>query len=459
MHNANFECGRVKVEVPLEDEEEIKKLNLPSFGNYYEWHGKISCTNNNLLNKELPRLKGVHLSRNSLKNEPNNRFLTVRSTGSKKSYKKEVEELKMSIDKWVKSGEINILKEEYEYCVSDSRWGVDYGWLEPFQEGEEHFGEELYSPEFLKIKDKPYNMLEMVFDSFVKRMDYVNKPLLNNYSQFVIKGSLLTRQYIKDRTKRRVADLDILYVGPEKDPETVNVLFTHWLKSVVSVDLKDDIKIQLDQYHYWQRIDYAMDDDFPTTSSSLKANWHHHYISFDIDISWNLPSNFNMVPMDYITENDEVIELKESIPIPVQIAWKLHQTVIRPRMKDVYDIILLLENNTLSKQDLYLLYNVYKDECDHGAVNETDILVFADDKIFRMNDESTAKDFETRVKENEVINKFGFDCDFKSLIKHSSIPLPYKNEKEILSEFSRLLRDSGFVDILKLDVLGPTKSD
>lgn len=443
MSKAKFKCERVKIEVPLEDEEKSKLLYSYSSNSYYEWHGKILCSDSDLLNLKLPRIRGVHLSKNSLKNEPNTRFLTVRSSAEKKIFLEEVSELKNKLDKWIESGEITLRKEEYEYCVFDSKDVIDYEWLHPFREGAKYFGNEVYSPEFLKIKDRPDNLKVLLYEAFLIRTTFVDK-------EFVLKGSLLTRQEIEDKTDRAPGDLDFLYLGKEKDPDKVGVIFTEWLEEVMYIGVDDFCGFQMDGDHFWWGIDYAMDDDFPTTGTSITGHFHHHHEDINIDITWNLPSNFEPISKMYTTESGDKFLLKKSIPVPVQIAWKLHQTIIRPRSKDLIDIVLLLRANKLNKQEIELLVNVFKEECNHGDIDSNRILLFTSGRISEVLTGLKSGAYgNSELRNSYMIDSIGFslfDLDLKNINQGFLERASYKHIAALIKDFNFELITQGIVE-------------
>jgi hypothetical protein len=62
---------------------------------------------------------------NSLKNESNNRFITLREFGTKLEFENRVNEL----TKDLKKGNWTIFKQEAEYCIYDNNSFLDTGWL------------------------------------------------------------------------------------------------------------------------------------------------------------------------------------------------------------------------------------------------------------------------------------------------------------------------------------------
>ncbi|MBX7170563.1 MAG: hypothetical protein K1X72_06365 [Pyrinomonadaceae bacterium] len=118
FRDSEFPIQRIKVET-----EEIYSDNFEKLPeNYFEWHGKINIKNfPNLF--EICQKHKVHLSKNSLKDEPNLRFITLRESCSKEVYQKRLAKLLDDLDLE------KIIKQESEFCVYDNNLILDKGWL------------------------------------------------------------------------------------------------------------------------------------------------------------------------------------------------------------------------------------------------------------------------------------------------------------------------------------------
>jgi len=123
MGNQNFIAKRLKIEVPSEMSELFKDYNL-DFKKYFEWHCKINYKQKDkLLN--LCKKHKTHLSLNSLRNEPDIRFITLREFG----YKSKFEERITNLINDLKLGKWTLLKQQSEYCIYDNNIFLDDGWL------------------------------------------------------------------------------------------------------------------------------------------------------------------------------------------------------------------------------------------------------------------------------------------------------------------------------------------
>lgn len=213
-------------------------------------------------------------------------------------------------------------------------------------------------------KDLSYETRELVvLEAFLRRAALVNQP-------FVLKGSLLTRQYLSDRTLREVDDVDFLYAGKITDAEQAREIFTAWLIQVTELDLDDGVMFRsFRENAFWRYIDYAMADDFPTVNTDIAYCFKNEggeaseYDEFYLDVSFNLELNIQPIPLKYVPLFGESFLVPYTVPLSVQVAWKLHQTIVRPRFKDLYDLRHLLSNSLYDRQALKETLQTLVDEC------------------------------------------------------------------------------------------------
>ncbi len=121
-------------------------------------------------------------------------------------------------------------------------------------------------------------------------------------------------------------------------------------------------------------IDYAMADDFPTVNTDLRALVKEQWVDLQVDVSFNLPIEPGPVPILYRTFTDDTIYPPYTCPISLQIAWKLHQTLVRPRYKDIFDLIILLQNPEFDGNSRYYCLQSLVNECVVDKVNIKDLL-------------------------------------------------------------------------------------
>ncbi|WP_426251595.1 nucleotidyl transferase AbiEii/AbiGii toxin family protein [Paenibacillus pabuli] len=208
----------------------------------------------------------------------------------------------------------------------------------------------------------------VVLEALLKRASLVNSP-------FVLKGSLLTRQYLENPNIRYVDDIDFLYVGRIETEDQANEIFTDWMIRVTETDLNDGIVFRsFSENAFWRRIDYAMADDFPTVNTELafyidseprsENEYQDEYEDeLHLDISFNLELDEKSIQLSYQPMVGEAFVVPHTVPLSIQIAWKVHQTIVRPRFKDLYDLQHLLSNPSYDQQALQETLQTLVNEC------------------------------------------------------------------------------------------------
>ena len=112
---------RVKVELPFQH----SSLDIPAI-DYYEWHALIEYRDILAL-KELCEVHQIHFSHNALTQHAGYRFLTLRETGSAKTFLTRLQSIKTELFNQNRV----ISKERLESCVYDTNIDLDRGWLCP----------------------------------------------------------------------------------------------------------------------------------------------------------------------------------------------------------------------------------------------------------------------------------------------------------------------------------------
>ncbi|WP_336762081.1 hypothetical protein [Paenibacillus sp. USHLN196] len=119
-----FTVVRTKVEIPAKEETYFDQPMLAQFKPYFEWHGKVHVDNVGRL-KQLCGDSGGHISRNSLNADGKVRFVTVREYESAEHFYRRVGEIHAILH----TNKIELLKQQYELCIYDSREELDRGWI------------------------------------------------------------------------------------------------------------------------------------------------------------------------------------------------------------------------------------------------------------------------------------------------------------------------------------------
>ena len=184
----------------------------------------------------------------------------------------------------------------------------------------------------------------IIAEAIVRRAVMLQEP-------FMLKGSLITRQYFSNPSERDIADLDWVYLGKIQDAESADHIFSNWMTKITLMDIGDDIHFtDFRKNQFWRRIDYAMSDDFPTVNTDIAyqlADLFNEELS--LDISFHLEMPVAPVPLLYHPLYGEPFVIPYTPPLSLQIAWKLHQTIVRPRFKDLKDLYSLLQHDEFTE--------------------------------------------------------------------------------------------------------------
>lgn len=195
-----------------------------------------------------------------------------------------------------------------------------------------------------------------VEEGFLRRASLVGGP-------FALKGSYVTRQYIRDGWRRVPGDLDWVGTGELNETE-----LNQWITAVTETELDDGIRFRsFKENAFWRKIDYAMDDDFPTVNTDILA-WvgKSEYEISSMDVSFGLKLMPAPHRLDYRPQFGYPFTLPMACPLELQIAWKLHQCLVRPRFKDIFDLTMLLRENAV---DSTVIWQALQDECRHDGTS------------------------------------------------------------------------------------------
>lgn len=124
FQNNGFTIVRKKVEISPKEETYFHQPILKNSKPYFEWHGKVQVDDVAAL-RNLCEAHGGHISRNSLNANGKVRFITIREYESPKQFYDRVE----MIHTILQANQIELIKEQYELCIYDSREELDSGWI------------------------------------------------------------------------------------------------------------------------------------------------------------------------------------------------------------------------------------------------------------------------------------------------------------------------------------------
>ncbi len=195
-----------------------------------------------------------------------------------------------------------------------------------------------------------------VEEGFLRRAALVGGP-------FALKGSYVTRQYIRDGWRRIPGDLDWVGTGELNEAE-----LNQWITAVTETELDDGIRFRsFKENAFWRMIDYAMDDDFPTVNTDILA-WvgKSEYEISSMDVSFGLKLMPAPQRLDYRPQFGYPFTLPMACLLELQLAWKLHQCLVRPRFKDIFDLTMLLRENAV---DSKVVWQALQDECRHDGTH------------------------------------------------------------------------------------------
>jgi hypothetical protein len=196
------------------------------------------------------------------------------------------------------------------------------------------------------------------YEAFLRRASELDLP-------FMLKGSYVTRQYFTDPTARIPQDLDWVYLAPIRSGDEARQLFDAWATLVTERQLADGVVFRSFQADaFWRMIDYAMADDFPTVNTDMPfevAGLGSDFLR--VDISFNLPLAIPGEPLIYRPLQGEPFLLAHTTPLALQVAWKLHQTLVRPRFKDLFDLLHLLRHPDFTPTARQQCLDTLRQEC------------------------------------------------------------------------------------------------
>jgi hypothetical protein len=278
-------------------------------------------------------------------------------------------------------------------------------------------------------------------EAFIRRASSLNYP-------FMLKGSYITRQYFPNPELRIPADLDWVYLNHINYYDEAKEIFDDWAKLVTEIKEEDGVKFRsFTKNAFWRRIDYAMADDFPTVNTDVMY-WVNDYENDEIriDISFNLDINIEPVPIEYQPLKGNSFFVPNAVPLSLQVAWKIHQTLVRLRFKDLFDLIYLLQHGSYNYQSLYETLQALVNECHVGNVDIKKFEHFLNLDLEKLtNGQSFKNDWEYWRNKINVGKVTYYDC--ADYITNAEL-LPKK-----LEDFLDMLRESMFFAGLTTDVM------
>lgn len=210
----------------------------------------------------------------------------------------------------------------------------------------------------MNIYDEAIRAEIIVYEGLLRRAASLDLP-------FMLKGSYVTRQYFPNPEDRIPGDIDWLYLNPLNSKEDAVKALDEWMIAVTEAFEMDGVHFRsFRENAFWRMIDYAMDDDFPTVNTDLDASLDGGPVrEYSIDVSYNLPVDVPPVPLVYTPLQGKPFTIPYTVPLALQVAWKLHQTLVRPRFKDLFDLKHLVVHPAFTKEVLQQSLQALVKEC------------------------------------------------------------------------------------------------
>ncbi|MCE3229081.1 MAG: hypothetical protein K0S32_3632 [Bacteroidetes bacterium] len=209
----------------------------------------------------------------------------------------------------------------------------------------------------------------LAYEAFLRRASELKLP-------FMLKGSFVTRQYMPNTSIRVPNDLDWVYMDNLSDIDDAKEKFNAWATAVTELKMDDNFRFRsFSENAFWRMIDYAMADDFPTINTDIKyyytdkskENEITGNISFDL--SFNLDIEVPPVPLLYNPLEGDAFIVPYTVPLALQISWKIHQSLVRPRFKDLFDLMYLLKHETFNAETRTQALQALVNECSADNVD------------------------------------------------------------------------------------------
>lgn len=281
-----------------------------------------------------------------------------------------------------------------------------------------------------------HRLSNLAQEAFIRRSSMVNMP-------FMLKGSYVTKQYFPAHVKRIPADLDWVYMHYINDEKSARTIFNAWVLAITETHLQDDVKFRsFKENEFWRMMDYAMADDFPTVNTDIKCWVDGNEIDFPLDVSFNLDLEYGSVPLEYQPSQGEVFSIQHTVPLSLQVAWKIHQTLARARFKDLFDLMYLVQHPSFNNEVLMQSFKALINECYTDDIENDVIYLFLSYDMTKFFDDIHTEWRYWRKPEPCEPDMFYYQYNCASLITDAGL-LPEKLD-DFLDEFKTTLTKAGF---------------
>lgn len=265
----------------------------------------------------------------------------------------------------------------------------------------------------------------IAYEAFIRRAAEVAMP-------FMLKGSYVTRQYFSNPQDRIPRDLDWLYLHPIDNVEDSRAIFDDWATKVTEHFIDDGVTfISFKENPFWRRIDYAMADDFPTVNTDLVCFVDgQEFNYFSLDISYNLDLECPPISLNYKPFRGKAFTIPHTVPIALQVSWKIHQSLVRPRHKDLFDLIFLVQHPSFDGNALKVMLQALVNECHFDEIDEKELHWFLGYEFEKLFDKNPVYELNWEVWRLE---------DYPACASYMMSPALLQTIPESFSEFGKML--------------------
>lgn len=210
-----------------------------------------------------------------------------------------------------------------------------------------------------------HEITQMAYEGLIRRSAQNGR-----YFPFMLKGSFLTRQYFPSHIERKPQDLDWVCLNHLVNRDDAKDHLKEWIHYLTTVELNDGIRYtSFSKDNFWWELDYVMSEDFPTVSTNLSAWVNGKETELSIDVSFNLEIQDIYERLTFHPLFGQDFKLAQTPSLATQIAWKLHQCMVNPRYKDIFDLTYLLKHSSFTDVFAQLTaVGILKAECERDEI-------------------------------------------------------------------------------------------
>ena len=161
------------------------------------------------------------------------------------------------------------------------------------------------------------------------------------------------------------------------------------------------------------------------------------------------------VPLLYRPLRGEPFTIPQTVPLSLQVAWKIHQTLVRPRFKDIFDLIHLLQHPAFNAKAFEQAQQALVNECSTDNVDVRSLLYLINghlQPLFKEENMQALWEFWRFGKSKEL--SYEFYPKAEEITDPEKLPATLA---EFLGQFQSALRTAGFTQDLIHHLPTPTR--